>query len=290
MTEKMPGIVARNFIYSRVWSLIRRKDMNAIFVFVGDVGRGKSTGALKFAEDLDPGFSVERVVFGTEEFFKLLDVGDSKGKLQAGSVVVFDEAAGSEESMDSRDSMTHTNKVLSYFSTISRAKQLIIIYCVPFIGQLDKRTRALGITGILSFKGIDLKANRSYGDFYWSYISSMSGKTITPKPRLKNSETGEISIVSNVTIPLPGKELIKEYKAKKTKFIDGKISEWRQQLIDRKKGKESKNTNLKDCFKKADKMRDDLMLNGGYSISLIRVKFGLSEKNAQHIKTALACS
>ena len=233
-SKKFPPHIKKNFIYRRVWTDIYRKDQNAIFLFIGDVGKGKSTGAMRFGQDLDPNFSLERICFSTVELFDLIQKGDSKGKLKPGSVILFDEAAGSEEGIDSRNSLTKSNKILSFFSTISRAKRFIIIYVAPLFSQFDKRIRTIGITGVVLFTGIDYKRKRGLANFYWSYGLPLSDRTMMPKPRLRNPDTGEFFVVDQITIPRPDMKLIKEYKTKKNNFIDEKIKQWRTELVDLK--------------------------------------------------------
>lgn len=290
MTEKLPTHIKNNFIYRRTYTNVRTQEMNAVFLFVGDIGKGKSTGAIRFAEDLDPDFNIERICFTTEEFLNVLKNGDSKGKLKVGSVIIFDEAAGSEESADSRNALTHTNKIMSWLSTISRAKRWIIIYVCPFLSQLDKRIRLIGITGIVDFKDIDRRNKRSYANFYWSYGSSLSDKVLTPKPRLRDKETGEVFKISHITLPLPkNKELLKAYKKKKLAFIDGKVTDWYKVVASMKKKQAKRKIDLRKYLEKANKMgmQEFRSVKGKISVALIMTKLGLSEKQAKHLKTVL---
>ena len=91
MTEAMPEHIKKCFLYRKVWRDIWVRKKNAGFIVTGATGSGKSWFALKLASDLDPTFNVERVVYNTEAFLKLLVEGDSKGKLKPGCAIVFDE-------------------------------------------------------------------------------------------------------------------------------------------------------------------------------------------------------
>lgn len=282
MTEAMPELIRNNFIYRRVWNDIHNKDMNSVFLFLGDVGRGKSTGAIRFGQDLDPNFSLERICFTAEEFFTEVE------KLSPGSVIIFDEAVGSEEAMDARSALTHTNKILSFFSTISRAKRLIIIYVCPFLSQLDKRLRTIGLTGLVVFQGIDRKRKRGKAVFYWAYGNPLSDKVLKPHPRLKDMSTGELFEVNEITIPKPREELIAEYKQKKDNFINQKIREWKEQLIEKKERARNKKVSIRHYFKKALKDLNNYKdQEGRISVPLLRAKLDLNEKNARMLKSAL---
>ncbi len=288
MSKVMPAHIKKNFIYRRVWNDVYRKDQNAIFLFIGDIGTGKSTGALKFGEDLDERFSLERVCFTTTELFDLIQKGDSNGKLRPGSVIIFDEAAGSEDAADSRNSLTKSNKILSFFSTISRAKRYIIIYVAPMFSQFDKRIRLIGITGIVLFTGIDREENRGLANFHWSYGLPFSDRTMMPYPRIKNKETGEIFIVNQIGIPKPDEKLIKNYKIKKNAFIDRKIREWRNELVEFKNRKEDKQNEFKRYYNSARKNAHEFLdFNGKISKGKLRVHYKLNDRDAATLKKLL---
>lgn len=284
MTKKMPDRIFRNFIYRRIWTLTKRQPMNAVFLFIGGPGKGKSTAALKWGEDLDPDFSVERVCFDSKEFFKLLNEGDSNGKLTKGSVIIFDEAAGSRDAIDSRNSLSHSNKMIAWLSTISRAKQWVIIYCSPLLSQLDKRVRLIGVRGICNFSGVDFNEKKSIALFYWYYVSSMSDKGINPKARLK-MKSGKLVKIQRIRIPLPTPEINKAYKKKKNKFINTKIAEWT--VITQAKQK-SQHTSLKEYYQKAMKIIDKLKAEDGeISTALIRIELNVGVNTAGQLKSLL---
>ena len=65
-----------------------KQNRNLIGIFVGDTGSGKSLSSISLAEQIDPEFSVERIVFTVQELITLVN----SGKLKPGSVVIFDDA------------------------------------------------------------------------------------------------------------------------------------------------------------------------------------------------------
>lgn len=284
-SKKVPEIVKRNFIYRKVWNDVYTRDQNVIFLFIGDVGKGKSTAAMRVAEDLDEDFSLERVCFSTTELFDLIQLGDSKGKLRAGSAIVFDEAAGSEDAADSRNSLSKSNKILSFFSTISRAKRYIIIYVAPFFSQFDKRIRSIGITGIFLLTRIDRELKRGIANFYWSYSLPLRDKTLIPHPRLKDMKTKETFLIDQVSIPLPSAFLIKEYKKKKNYFIDGKIADWRKQLVSIKEKRFSRTNSFKQHFElvKSD-VASFMDEHGKISKGELRLRLGMDDRGAATLK------
>jgi len=226
ITERaMPERIKKKFYYRDIWRRIYRKNRNATLIFSGDVGLGKSWAAIRFGEDLDPSFSEERVVFCLEDFLKLMDEGDSNGSLKRGSVIVFDEIAGSEFGADSRSFMSKENKTMSFISTVYRKRGYITIYCVPYLHQLDKNLRVIGISAILRFKKVDFEKKMSQATFYWVVPKWRTGELITPRPVIKHG--GEWTRILNVWIDKPSEALVKKYEAKKDAFLKEAIHRWR---------------------------------------------------------------
>ncbi|MCX6798697.1 MAG: hypothetical protein NTW59_01205, partial [Candidatus Diapherotrites archaeon] len=289
MTEAMPPTVARNFIYKKLWVDTHKKKKNATLLFLGDVGTGKSIGALRFAEELDPNFSVERVCFSIKDLLRLLDEGDSKGKLGKGSVVILDEIAGSEENADSRSFMSRENKIISYVQTIFRARQLIVIFIAPFFGQVDKRLRQIGVSGIAVFKGVNFKKKCSKAAFYWSVPAPLIGKTYLPKPRLVDKKTGESIIIDRILVDKPSEALIKDYEVKKSAFIKDNIHEWYGQLvaIDNARQPVNKADFLKTTSEKIKANAEAYKVKDKFSPSLILMKEGISQRAASAIAATL---
>ncbi len=285
MTKKVPGHIKRNFVYRRVWNDIKRYNKNANFIFVGDVGSGKSWAALKFAEDLDPDFNSDRVVFGVKDLLRLVIHGDSTGKkLRRGSVIVFDEISGSEKGADARSFMSKENKRMSYFVTTSRARGYVTIYCSPSLSQVDYNVRRIGLTGIVIMRTVDIIRKTSCADFYWKSLSPILDKSYNPRARINKD-----SIVEQIYIALASKNLIKEYEIKKANFLTDSFKRWEKQLeVKQKKGKLSipqivamVRENLKD-FIRINKNGEKII-----SASSLVVHHGLSNVMAYHIKNEL---
>jgi len=284
----MTPIVRNNFIYRKVWNNTQRLDKGAVFVTVGDVGSGKSTGMIRVAEDLDETFNIDRICFSVSDFMKVLNEGDRNGKLKPGSAIILDESAGSEEGVDSRDSLTQTNKIISYFSTITRAKRYIIIYVAPFLEQLDKRIKKIGVTGIFCFLGVNSKEKRSKVSFYWNIVNPMAGYVINPKPRVLD-EKDRLVMYDQLTIPLPSKELLVEYKEKKNNFIGKKIDDWSKKLIqDEEKKKWNEKIDLKQFVDIVmENPKDYLTRTGKVDKVKILLDFGLTERNSRVVKAGV---
>lgn len=282
----MPERVKKNPLLRDLWELPHKQDMNCTLIIVGKPGSGKSALGLKFCKELDPSFNLERVAFDGEDFWKLIDDGDSNGKLKPGQAVLFDEAGGSETAADSRNSLTTANKLMSYFATTTRAMRLIVVYVIPTLNQLDKRLRSVGSTGVILTGGINRLEKLNYAKFYWTITNPITSKVLMPIPQIKKIDGSKFRARRLIVPLIDDVELLEEYKKKKMDFIVRKVHDWRKKVFEKPQVK--RKINLASYFDKALGVPEDLKDSSGkFSVSVIRAKFGLSEKHAKHLRTAL---
>jgi len=286
---KRPAHIARNPILRRVWTLTHTKKQNANFIFMGGVGAGKTWAAIFWGYVLDPDFSMERVVFTIQDFLKLLDEGDSKGKLGKGSVVIFDEIAGSEEGADARSFMSKSNKTFSFLVTTFRVRGLIVFYTAPMLSQIDANVRKVGIKGIAKFyeKNIDYVTKKNVAEFQWVYTDSESGTSYKPKPQISLSKDGwQTAKIIGIGIPRPPLKLIHQYEKKKAAFLAENIKKWRK-LLEKEEGG-SNEPSFKELYHKVKKnIRSYISPTGRLQWELIRVEYDLSHSVAQALKSKL---
>ena len=224
VSGKMPRHVANHWFYRKIFKDIWIRKKNAGLIITGATGSGKSEVALKIASDLDAGFNIERVVYDTDSFLELLVKGDSQGKLGIGSAIVFDESSH-DEAMDSRSSLSKTNKQMAGLSTIYRAKRLVVIFVAPNLNQIDSRVRAVSITALLQMRSIDYNNQQSKAAIYWSVQNNRTGDVYYKRPRLVNP-SGHVRVVRSLIFNRPDKDLRKLYEKKKMDFIDKKLKKW----------------------------------------------------------------
>jgi len=194
-----------------------RMNQNYILLIVGGVGTGKSYTAMSLAEDIDPYFSVDRVIFHPKDFIELLDSG-----LPKGSVIMWEEVG---VSLSSRDWYKEQNKIVSSLFETFRRHNLILIMTVPFVKFIDSRIRSM-IHGFAEM----IDPTFTGGKFGWLkyfhvIVEQRTGKIKHRYPRIRDSE-GKIQILQGVTsehgnmhFTLPSKELIPLYEKKKLDFV-----------------------------------------------------------------------
>ncbi|VVB76466.1 Uncharacterised protein [uncultured archaeon] len=277
MTEKVPLHVSDNPFYRKIYNDVHRKNKNFVGLIVGQTGSGKSYGALRFCEDLDSGFGMNRICFSVKEMVTLLD----SGILRRGDCVIMDEIAG-EGGADSRSFMSRENEIMSFLVTTFRTLGLIVFFIAPFSSQIDKRLRQIGVSAVLEFKGVEDYENKLAKCVWkWAFFSHLTGANYLPKPRL--IKDGKRIIVDSVLIPKPSEKLIIEYEKKKSAYVLNNIHKWREEL---EKRSEESSEDLEVLVESIVKQPEPYMSHlGKLNAGIIRLRHKLSQADA---KTVLA--
>lgn len=278
LTDKVPPHISENAFYRKIYNDVYRKNKNFVGLIIGQTGSGKSYGALRFCEDLDEGFNLDRVCFSVKEIITLLD----SGKLKRGDCLIMDEIAG-EGGADSRSFMSRENEIMSFLVTTFRTLGLIVLFIAPFSSQIDKRLRQIGVSAVIEFKGVeDYEKKLSKAVWKWAFFSHLTGANYLPKPRLIMPD-GKRIIVDSVLVPKPSENLITEYEKKKSTYVLNNIHKWREEL---EKRNEESTEDLEDITKTVIAFPEPYMSHHGkLNAGIIRLKHKISQADA---KTVLA--
>src|SRR3990167_182964 len=187
-----------------------RQNKNFLGFISGQTGSGKSWSTLSICEDVDPEFSIERVVFSGIELMQLINQPD----LKRGSAIAFEEC-GVE--MNSRNWASTTNKMLNYLVQSFRHRGLILIMNSPYMDFVDAATRKL-FHAEMRTTGIDFKAgecrlkpqliqyNSRLQKFYYKRLRVIRPEGIVP--------------VDVWRVKKPSPDLIEAYESKKREYTD----------------------------------------------------------------------
>jgi len=276
LTEKVPIHISENPFYRKIFNDVQRKNKNFVGLVVGQVGSGKSYGALRFCEDLDKNFGIDRICFSVREMVALLD----SGKLKRGDCIIMDEIAG-EGGADSRSFMSRENEIMSFLVTTFRTLGLIVWFVAPFSSQIDKRLRQIGVSAILEFKGVeDYEKKLSKCVWKWAFFSHMTGGTYLPKPRLINEE-GKKIVIDAVFVPKPSQKLITEYEKKKTNYVLNNIHEWSEELQERS---EASGVHLEEIVKSVLATPEPYLSHlGKLNAGIVRFRHKISQADAKTV-------
>lgn len=120
---------------------VLHKDRDYIAVYDGEEGVGKSVLAMQHAKILDPDFTIDNVVFTSDQFMRIIKDPATK----KGTCIVLDEAFNAA---NSRASLSEVNRSMIGMATEMRQKNLFVILVLPSFFDLDRyfalwRCRAL---------------------------------------------------------------------------------------------------------------------------------------------------
>jgi len=125
----------------KVRERVLTKDRDFVCVYDGEEGVGKSVLAQQHALILDPDFTIDNIVFTSDQFIKKIkDINTKKG-----SCVLLDEAFSAA---NSRGALTEVNRSMIGLATEMRQKNLFVLLVLPSFFDLDRyfalwRCRAL---------------------------------------------------------------------------------------------------------------------------------------------------
>jgi hypothetical protein len=161
--------------------------LSCLLAFTGKMGMGKSYGALRVAQRIDPNFGVKNLVFTALDYLNLIR--SSKPK----SALIFDDAG---VGFDAQLFYEKAHRYLSYALETSRYLQLVLILTMPSRRSINARARRL----------LDR-------EFYFSHRGWAHEYDI-----LDSGKRGRC-ICENVKFPLPSKKLISQYERKKSRYL-----------------------------------------------------------------------
>lgn len=126
---------------TKVKNRVLRNDRDFVCVIDGEEGSGKSVLAQQLAAYIDPTFNIDRIVFNSDDFIKVI----KDPKTKPGSAIVLDEAFSAA---NNRASLSEVNRSMIGVATEMRQKNLIVFMLLPSFFDLDKyfalwRCRAL---------------------------------------------------------------------------------------------------------------------------------------------------
>jgi len=204
-----------------------RKNKNAVGLFVGATGSGKSLACIDLAsrlsEEFGTPFSIEgNVAFDFREMLKKMQR-DENGK--AGTVFVLEEVGSVGSGAASTQWQTKANAFFSSFLQTSRHRNQILLLNTPAYGFLMKSARML-LHFQVEMASINQTDNTSSGKFYICQTNARSGKVYMKYLRV--TLNGNKQCFPMMKFYLPSKDVVKSYEEKKFAFT----SQLNQQIID----------------------------------------------------------
>lgn len=183
-----------------VHSLLWKKNKNAMVVFVGDPGSGKSYAAISTACAVDPNFSVEKIVYTPKDFLKALD------NARRGDIIIWDEAG---VGIPAREWNTIQNKVISYVLQTFRFQNIGVFFTTPGSALLDKIARIL-IHYQVKVLGYNKETRDAVSVVYQREYDPVRDTLEWKKWQV--DEDGKVIDPNPVFVPYPPEGIVKEYE------------------------------------------------------------------------------
>lgn len=295
--ETAPAI---QYILLRMWAPPHLKsEGNYVGSVVGNMGTGKSLGALFFAwmADVNPrtdvhNFTIDNYIFKLDDFLQRVKSPD-----HIGESFIMDEM---ELQAHARNSFAVSNRVLGDIISTFRCKREIVLYTLPTERQLDSQLRSLR-KGRFKFYG---EPSSGYSTFTYhnldpivtydktSFLGSSQECIITvPKIKYKDKTTKVLSY----KLYLPNRpdfmKLIDDYKKKKIEYLDEVYDELTNRIRSSQKVDDAVN-NVKTIEDYAEDVEKNIskfidVTGTGFSVSKIQKELNVSEKKAYAVQREL---
>lgn len=136
--------VALRSILDGFKNAIHHKNTSAVLIVDGRSGMGKSTLSFQIGKYCDPDFNLHKIHWLPETFLNGEDGKIGLSQAKKGDVIIFDEGM----ILSSRASMSAVNRMIVMAMSMIRSKNIIVIFCVNSIFDLD-RNLALSRADIL---------------------------------------------------------------------------------------------------------------------------------------------
>jgi len=185
------------------------RNKNFLLAITGPTGSGKTYSGLRIGELLDKDFTIDRVVFTSREFMRVIN----GGTLRRGSVILYDEAG---VGLSARQWQSVQNKLINFVMQTFRHRNLIVIFTSPDLSFMDASSRKLlhcyaetvGIDSerkVVKLKPLLLQTNQRSGDVYYKYLRViLPGRGVVP--------------IKRFAVSLPSIQLVRDYEEKKRNF------------------------------------------------------------------------
>lgn len=199
---------------------INKNNLNAICIWVGPTGTGKSYSALRLAEKVDPNFSISHVVFRPKDFLDIIN----DPELIKGNVVLWDEMG---LGMPARDWTSVFNKSIGYVLQSFRFRNLALFMTVPDQAFIDSQARRL-FHYYIECVGVSRQQQVVIAKPFVVDHSARFDKDYTKYPIVQRP-TGPVKI-GTIPFSLPSSRLREAYERKRKGFMDAYYRELRESL------------------------------------------------------------
>jgi len=211
------------WLLRRIWDRINRKNEHFMGVLVGREGSGKSHTALRIADEIDPTFSHERVIFDVAELLEVL----KDGEHEPGDWYVLDEAG---VQLGRRTWQDRSQVLANQALQLIRDHNLGLLFTLPRLSEFDSQAEGR----LQAAFEITNKKDGEFVEGKWKFFDpdrmDDSGTIYKKYPR--RIQHGKKKRIRKLRFKPPRQDLIEPYEERKSTFQE----EFYQETIDSIRG------------------------------------------------------
>lgn len=213
------------WLLRRIWDRINRKNEHFMGVIVGREGSGKSYTAIKIADNVDPTFNADRVIFDVADLLEEL----KDGNHDAGNWYVLDEAG---VQLGRRSWQERSQVLANQALQLIRDHNLGLIFTLPRLSEFDSQAEGR----LQAAFEVTKKVDGEYVEGKWKFFDpdrmDDSGTIYKKYPRRR--QHGELKKIRKLRFTPPETDVVGEYEEQKNEFQE----EFYQKTIDKIRGNE----------------------------------------------------
>lgn len=189
-------------------------------VIVGQEGSGKSHTALKIADEVDPSFNHERIIFDVADLLKRL----KDGEHEPGNFYVLDEAG---VQLGRRTWQERSQILANQALQLIRDHNLGLIFTLPRLGEFDSQAQGRLQAALELTQKEDGEFVRGKWKFFDPDRMDQTGQIYKKFPRRR--QNGQVKRITSFAFTPPRQGLVEPYEERKstfqTQFYEDVISE-----------------------------------------------------------------
>lgn len=211
------------------------ENLNALNVFIGQTGSGKSLATAAYSGMVDPTFfdDMERVIFGPKDYFHKIK------EMKTGESLDYEEAG---VTLAARDFQKRIVKMVAAVNQTFRHRNLCVTFNVPSMAFIEMQVRDL-MHMIVWMRQIDRDTSLSMGKVFKIDHNPLYGKTQLSKYEFE-TYGGKRHVIDSAWFPLPPKKWVDEYEKMKFDFTQNLYDTYEAEALAMEEGK-----NLKKDYK-----------------------------------------
>lgn len=217
------------WLLHRIWERLNRRNEHFMGVIVGQEGSGKSYTAVKIAQNVDPNFNADRVIFNVADLLEEL----AEGNHEPGYCYVLDEAGVQFGVRTWQDrSQILANQALQ----LIRKHNLGLIFTLPRLSEFDSQAQGR----LQAMYEITEKEPEEYVKGKWKFFdpdrSDDTGEIYKKYPR--RIQNGQKKRITRLSFSPPEGTVIDEYEAEKDEFLEEFYEKTIAEMRDEQDGEE----------------------------------------------------